>query len=166
MAFSKYLKSNLAILTISSLTFLGTSSCGGGEESKYSINRKEEASKEDFGEKDAYAGDGEGDVLSYVKEKPEFIGGKMKMFSFLRSNLVIPDAAKKAEVSGIVYVRFIVEKDGSISDAKVTKGLGHGCEDAAKKVIMSMPNWKPGMLDGKPVRVYHTLPVAFAKEEK
>ena len=145
---------------------MGTSSCGGGEESKYSISRKTEASKEDFGEKDAFAGDEESDVMTYVKEKPAFIGGKMKMFNFLRSNLVIPEAAKAAGVSGIVYVRFIVEKDGSITNAKVTKGLGHGCEDAAKKVIMSMPKWNPGMLEGKPVRVYHTLPVAFAKEEK
>jgi hypothetical protein len=166
MVLSKYINSNIAILTVSSCVFLSICSCGNGEESKYSINRKTEAAKEDFGEKDAYAGDGEGDVLSYVKDKPTFIGGKMEMFNFLRSNLVIPEEAKKAEVSGIVYVRFIVEKDGSISNAKVTKGLGHGCEDAAKNVIMLMPNWNPGMLDGKPVRVYHNLPVAFAREEK
>jgi protein TonB len=102
--------------------------------------------------------------MAWVKEKPAYVGGKKEMYNFIKNNLVIPEEAKKAKVSGMVFVRFIVEKDGKITNPKIIKGLGHGCEDAAKNVIMSMPAWKPGMHEGKAVRVYHSLPIAFAKQ--
>lgn len=62
---------------------------------------------------------------------------------------------------GTVYVQFVVEKDGSISDVKVLRGIGGGCDEEAVRVVKSMPKWKPGKQRGQPVRVYYTLPIDF-----
>ncbi|MCP9756795.1 energy transducer TonB [Lacihabitans sp. CCS-44] len=139
-------------------------SCGSGGESSYSLTKKDPEKKEDFSDKDTYSAESEADVMAWVKEKPAYIGGKKEMYNFIKNNLVIPEEAKKAKVSGMVFVRFIVEKDGKITNPKIIKGLGHGCEEAAKKVIMDMPDWKPGMHEGKPARVYHSLPIAFSNK--
>jgi TonB family protein len=156
--------SSLKLLFVITIFSFSLFSCGGGGESSYSLTKKEAAKKEDFSDKDTYSAESEADVMAWVKEKPAYVGGKKEMYNFIKNNLVIPEEAKKAKVSGMVFVRFIVEKDGKITNPKIIKGLGHGCEDAAKNVIMSMPAWKPGIHEGKVVRVYHSLPIAFAKQ--
>lgn len=156
--------SSLKLLFVITVFSFSLFSCGGGGESSYSLTKKEGAKKEDFSDKDIYSAENEADVMAWVKEKPAYVGGKKEMYNFIKNNLVVPEEAKKAKVSGMVFVRFIVEKDGKITNPKIIKGLGHGCEDAAKNVIMSMPAWKPGMHEGKAVRVYHSLPIAFAKQ--
>ena len=159
----KYLSFSFKTFVYTAFVYFMLVSCGGGE-SSFSLTKKEAAKKEDFSDKDTYSAESEADVMAWVKDKPAFIGGKKEMNNFIKNNLVIPEEAKKAKVSGMVFVRFIVEKDGKISNPKIIKGLGHGCEDAAKNVIMSMPDWKPGMHEGKPVRVYHSLPIAFSSK--
>jgi len=159
----KYFNFSISTFVYTSLVGMMMVSCGGGE-SSYSLTKKETEKKEDFSDKDTYSAESEADVMAWVKEKPAYIGGKKEMYNFIKNNLIIPEEAKKAKVSGMVFVRFIVEKDGKITNPKIIKGLGHGCEEAAKNVIMSMPDWKPGMHEGKPVRVYHSLPIAFSSK--
>ena len=69
--------------------------------------------------------------------------------------------AKNAGISGKVYITFVVEKDGSITDVKVLRGIGGGCDEEAVRVVQSMPRWSPGKQRGKPVRVQYNLPVRF-----
>lgn len=105
------------------------------------------------------------EVFIGVEKQPEFIGGEVAMRAYLGQNIVYPAAASRANVSGRVVLQFIIEKDGSIGTAKVLKGIGFGCDEEAVRVIKSMPNWNPGTQNGKPVRVYFTLPVIFSLVE-
>jgi protein TonB len=94
----------------------------------------------------------------YVEQMPQFDGDMNK---YLSENIQYPEMARDANVSGRVVIRFVVNEDGSISNAKVVKGIGSGCEEEAIRVINSMPRWKPGKSNGKAVKVYFTLPVKF-----
>jgi protein TonB len=69
--------------------------------------------------------------------------------------------AKEASIRGKVYIQFVVEKDGSITDVKIIRGLGSGLDEIAKKAVRKMPKWEPGEQRGKPVRVRFVLPVNF-----
>ena len=92
---------------------------------------------------------------------PEFLGGDEKLFEYLANNITYPKEAKEKGIQGKVYVQFIVEKDGSISDVKVIKGIGDGCDKEALRAINEMPRWKPGTQKGKPVRVRYNLPINY-----
>ena len=80
---------------------------------------------------------------------------------YLRDNLHYPEKAVKHNREGRVIVKFVVNEDGSISDCEVIKGINRACDAEAIRVVQNMPPWKPGMKDGKPVRVYFKLPIAF-----
>jgi len=111
-------------------------------------------------------------VFTVVEVDAEYVGGEKARLAFLNENLKYPEEARKAGVQGGVYVTFIVEKDGSLTDVKVVNGIGYGCDEEAVRVIKMMPNWIPGKQRGKPVRVQFNLPFRFtldsksAKEEK
>jgi len=92
---------------------------------------------------------------------PEFNGGLEEMYRFLRSNIKYPKQAIDTRTQGRVYLKFIVEKDGSISNIDVLSKVGWGCTEEAIRVVKSMPKWKPGEHMGKKVRVIFTLPVSF-----
>ena len=92
---------------------------------------------------------------------PSFRGGEQKLFEFLGNNLVYPKEAKEAGIEGKVFVEFYVEKDGTVTNVKVLKGIGYGCDEEALRVIGLMPKWIPGSQRGKAVRVRYTLPVNF-----
>ena len=100
-------------------------------------------------------------VYQVVDQKPEFPGGEKAMFEFLSKNIVYPEKAKEAGIQGRVFVGFVIEKDGSVSEVKIMKGVGGECDEEALRVVKSMPNWKPGKKDGKVVRVSYTLPINF-----
>ena len=100
-------------------------------------------------------------VYEKVEVMPEFPGGDQAMMDFVAKNVVYPQEARDKEISGRVMVGFIVEKDGGISDAKVVKGIGGGCDEEAVRVFSAMPKWKPGKQDGKPVRVGFQMPINF-----
>ncbi|MCQ2303422.1 MAG: energy transducer TonB [Bacteroidales bacterium] len=101
------------------------------------------------------------DVYRITDQMPEFPGGEDEMMKFVQDNVVYPQQAKDAGVEGRVFVSFIVETDGSVSDVKVLHGIGHGCDEAAAEVVQSMPKWKPGLQNGEAVRVRYMLPVSF-----
>lgn len=103
----------------------------------------------------------ENETFVVVEEMPEYPGGMAALTEFVATNLQYPEEAKKAKIEGRVFVHFVVEKDGSIKDVKVLKGLGYGCDEEAIRVATSMPKWKPGKQRGKEVRVAYNLPIRF-----
>ena len=96
-----------------------------------------------------------------VEQMPEFPGGESEMYKYLKENTKFPQFAKDVDITGIVYVRFVVNKDGKITDITVLRGIGGGCDEEAVRVIKSMPPWKPGRQNGVPVPVYFNLPIKF-----
>lgn len=104
----------------------------------------------------------EGDVYSVVETMPEYPGGTEALFSYLGNHINYPEAAKNSEIEGVVHVRFVIDHKGQITNSEVVKGIGGGCDEEALRVVRSMPNWSPGMQDGKPVKVEFNLPIRFA----
>lgn len=100
-------------------------------------------------------------VFIVVEEMPEFPGGRKQLMSYLGKNIIYPEAAKNDEVSGRVFITFVIEKDGSVNEVKLLRGIGSGCDEEAIRVVSSMPKWKPGLADGNPVRVQYNLPIKF-----
>lgn len=100
-------------------------------------------------------------VYQICEQMPEFPGGVEALMDFVAKNVVYPQKAMDKEISGRVYVSFVIEKDGSVNEVKVMKGIGGGCDDEAVRVIKAMPKWKPGKQDGKPVRVSYMMPITF-----
>ena len=100
-------------------------------------------------------------VLEKAEVMPQFPGGDQAMMKFVAENVQYPQEARDKEISGRVLVSFIVEKDGSIADVKVVKGIGGGCDEEAVRVVKAMPKWKPGKDKGKPVRVSYMMPFTF-----
>ena len=101
------------------------------------------------------------EIFTFVEEYPEFPGGEKALYEYIKNNVNYSELAIKTNIEGTVYVEFVVEKDGSISDVKVLRGIGGGCDEEAVRVVKSMPKWKPGKQRGQPVRVYYTLPIDF-----
>ena len=80
----------------------------------------------------------------------------------ISDNLRYPDEAREVNVQGTVVIRFVVEKDGSISNAAIAREIGSGCGREALRVVNMMPRWNPGKQGGKPVRMEFILPVKFS----
>jgi TonB family protein len=101
------------------------------------------------------------EVYTVVETMPQFPGGEEARIKYMINAIKYPEAAKKQQLQGTVYVSFIVEKDGSISDTKVLRGIGKLCDEEAIRVIEAMPKWTPGLQNGKTVRVKFTIPIQF-----
>ena len=106
-------------------------------------------------------GNPEHDVYQIVEQMPEFPNGEESMMQYIAEQVKYPAEAKKAGAYGRVFIGFIVEPDGSLSDFKVLRGIGYGCDEEALRVAKSMPKWQPGMHRGKAVRVQYLVPVNF-----
>ncbi|MCU7496044.1 MAG: M56 family metallopeptidase [Ignavibacteria bacterium] len=98
---------------------------------------------------------------TFVDEMPSYPKGQDALLTFISGNVVYPAKAKKEQIQGKVIVGFIVEKDGSLSDIKVLKGIGGGCDEEAIRVTKLMGKWNPGKDKGKPVRVRMVMPYQF-----
>ena len=108
--------------------------------------------------------DGSGDSgkpFDVVEQMPQFPGGMKELMTFLSENVRYPEAAHKTGVQGRVIANFVVEKDGSITEAKIVKSVSPELDAEALRVINSMPNWIPGRQNGEAVRVKYTIPVTF-----
>ena len=99
--------------------------------------------------------------IDSVDEKPSFPGGESAMKSYLNSNVKYPAAAQENGIQGRVIVQFIIEKDGSISDVKISRSVDPSLDREALRVVKAMPKWNPGKLNGTVVRVKSEVPVAF-----
>lgn len=100
-------------------------------------------------------------VYNQPEVMPEYPGGMDALMKYLSGNIKYPEQAKEKNTQGRVLVSFVVEKNGSISNVKVVKGIGNGCDEEAVRVISAMPKWKPGMQNGKKVRVSFAIPISF-----
>jgi len=100
-------------------------------------------------------------IFTVVEELPEFPEGYEKLSKYLRSNLKYPRNARENEIEGKVFVSFIVEENGNISEVNILRGIGGGCDEEAKRVIESMPDWIPGKQRGKAVKVQFNMPIVF-----
>lgn len=105
-------------------------------------------------------------IFTVVESPPRFKGGDEARIDYLINNIAYPEKARNDKVEGTVYITFVVEKDGSISNVKILRGIGAGCDEMAKKVVSQMPPWEPGMQRGEPVRVQFTMPIKFTLEGK
>ena len=103
----------------------------------------------------------EAEIFTIVEEMPDFPGGMQKLADYLAKNIKYPQMARESGIQGRVFINFVVEPDGSISNVNVMRSLGGGCDEEAVRVVKSMPKWKPGKQRGKPVRVSYILPVNF-----
>ncbi len=106
----------------------------------------------------------EDEIFNSVEQSAEFPGGQKEMYGFIYKSLKYPSAAQRANVSGTVYCRFVVEKDGSLGDIQVIKGIGFGCDEEVSRVLKTMPKWSPGRQNGRAVRQNYTMPIKFVLE--
>ncbi len=121
------------------------------------------SSKKEMGSKSDSNYDDDDDMIMgmIVEQKPVFPGGQKALMEFLKSNLVYPKAARDSSIQGRVIVKFTVEKDGSITDVEVVRGVHPALDEEAVRVVSMMPKWKPGTQMGDTVRTKFTLPVLF-----
>ena len=100
-------------------------------------------------------------IFTIVEQMPEFPGGEEELFKYLGKNIKYPSMARENGITGTVYVTFVVEGNGEISDVKKLRGIGGGCDEEAMRVVKAMPSWRAGKQNGKSVRVQYNLPIKF-----
>lgn len=103
----------------------------------------------------------EEEIFLVVEEDAEFPGGLEALSKYLAENIKYPQLAKENNITGRVFVSFVVEKDGRVGNIKILRDIGGGCGAEAVRVVKAMPKWKPGKQRGKPVRSQFNLPVNF-----
>lgn len=104
----------------------------------------------------------EDEIFMIVEQQPEPEGGITTFYQYVADNLKYPREAQRMDVEGRVYVQFVVNKDGALTDIEVLRGIGYGCDEEAVRVLKNAPKWKPGKQRGKAVRVKMSLPIRFA----
>jgi protein TonB len=105
------------------------------------------------------------EIFTIVEQQPEPVGGIRAFYDYVSQNLKYPKTAQRSNIQGRVYIEFVVEKDGRLTDIKVIKGIGGGCDEEASRIIGEAPSWKPGKQRGRPVRVKMVMPILFRLEE-
>lgn len=105
---------------------------------------------------------GDDEVFVVVENMPQFPGGMKALIKFIGENVKYPAEAKKKEIEGRVFVGFVIDKDGSVINARVLREVDPSLDAEALRVIKSMPKWKPGTKKGKEVKVSYTIPINFA----
>ncbi len=106
-------------------------------------------------------GDGDDRIYDVVEVNPEFPGGNTALLQWLNQNIRYPRAALDANLEGRVFVRFVVEKDGSISNTEIARSVDPVFNSEALRLVNSMPKWTPGKQNGQPVRCRFVLPITF-----
>jgi len=96
-----------------------------------------------------------------VENMPEFPGGDLGLMKYIQKNVRYPAIAKEYNITGKVYISFIVDKQGSVTNVKVVRGVDKNLDEEAVRVVKSLPKYKPGKQRGKPVRVMFTIPINF-----
>ena len=96
-----------------------------------------------------------------LERRPEFPGGDAAFYKYLGQNIRYPKEARRNKTEGKVYVVFVIDKDGSVTDVSVHKGIGDGCDEEAMRVIKEMPHWSAGLQRNRPVRTRMMVPITF-----
>lgn len=102
----------------------------------------------------------ESDIYNAVEKRPEFPGGVQAFYDFIGKNYRVP---KVKDLKGKVFVQFVIERDGSLTDIIVLRDIGHGTGAEAVRVLKKSPKWIPGEVNGEIVRVQYSLPINIAK---
>jgi periplasmic protein TonB len=138
------------VLTIIIISFFSINSYGQEIEAEEAPKVAPEIQKRDSNE-----------IFVFVEDSPDFPGGIDSLFAFIHRVRIYPQEAQDSSIQGTVYVSFVVEKDGSLSDIKIIRGVCPSLNAEALRVMKMMPKWKPGKQRGKPVRVKFNMPIAF-----
>lgn len=101
------------------------------------------------------------EVFTIVEDQPEFPGGMPAFYEFVSKNMKYPAQARRMGIEGRVFVQFVVDKDGSVTEVKAVKGIGAGCDEEAERVLRMSPKFKPGKQRGRAVKVRMVLPIIF-----
>ena len=101
------------------------------------------------------------EIFTIVEESATPNGGMQAFYSYISKKLRYPNQAKRMGIEGKVFVEFVVDKDGSLTNVRAVKGIGAGCDEEAVRVIKSHPRWSPGKQRGKPVKQRIILPITF-----
>jgi len=101
------------------------------------------------------------EVFTIVEEYPSYDGGDIEFVKYVQANLSYPEKARRMGLEGRVFVQFVVEKDGALTDISVIKGMMGGCNEEAIRVMKSSPNWLAGKQRGRSVRVQMIIPITF-----
>jgi TonB family protein len=102
------------------------------------------------------------ETFAEVDEIPKFKGGQEALIQFIQANIVYPEEAKKNGLQGKVFVSFVIDESGVVSDSKIERSINPALDKEALRVVKQMTEWIPGKKDGKPVKVSLTLPIMFA----
>ncbi len=103
-------------------------------------------------------------VFTLVEVMPQFPGGDGARIMYLSQNIYYPRDAREKGIQGRVFITFVVDVDGKITDVKLLRGIGGGCDEVALNLVKNMPNWIPGRQRGKNVRVQFNMPISFRIE--
>ncbi len=101
------------------------------------------------------------EIFTIVEDQPQPKGGMGAFYEYIQKKLRYPNQARRMGIEGKVFVQFVVDKDGTITDVQAVKGIGAGCDEEAARVISEAPKWSPGKQRGKPVKVRMILPITF-----
>ena len=101
------------------------------------------------------------EIFMVVEDQPEPQGGIQAFYEYVGKNMKYPSQARRMGIEGKVFVQFVVDKDGTITQVQAIKGIGAGCDEEAVRVLQNAPKWKPGKQRGRPVRVRMVLPITF-----
>jgi protein TonB len=101
------------------------------------------------------------EVFTIVEDQPQFPGGMPAFYKFVGDNMRYPAQARRMGIEGRVFVQFVVDRDGSVTEVKAVKGIGAGCDEEAERVIKTSPKFKPGKQRGRAVKVRMVLPIIF-----
>jgi periplasmic protein TonB len=110
---------------------------------------------------DAPAEEDVDEIFTIVEDQPTPDGGMAAFYQFVQKNLKYPAQARRMGIEGKVFVQFVVDRDGTLTEVKAVKGIGAGCDEEAVRVIESAPKWKPGKQRGRSVKVRMILPITF-----
>lgn len=111
-------------------------------------------------------GKNEETIFTSAEIMPEYPGGMDALISFISNEIVYPQDAREHGITGTVLIKFVVEKDGSVSNAETMVPLYPSIDKESVRTVMAMPKWKPGMQEGKPVRCYYSIPLTFRMSKK
>jgi len=104
-------------------------------------------------------------LYNMIDKPPQYPGGEEARMKYIQDNLNYPKKARESGIEGTVYLTFVVEPDGRITNIEILRGIGGGCDKAAMHVVKNMPRWQPGVQRGKAVRTTFNMPIRFKLEE-
>ena len=106
-------------------------------------------------------GDWDDEIFIVVEGRPAPKGGMKTLYEYISSNINYPEEAKKSGIEGKVFVEFVVDQKGALTDVKAIKGIGGGCDEEAVRVLKGSPSWIPGLVGGKAGKVRMIIPISY-----